>query len=59
MYLLSFIKHNIYKDLDFYVSVRAYEKRVSRKQPLIWQIRGTLLRIVQSEAICFIVRRDS
>ena len=34
IYSLSFFKDNINKDLDFHVRVRAYEKRVSGKQPL-------------------------
>ena len=33
IYSLSFLKDDLNKDLDFYVRVREYEKRVSRKQP--------------------------
>ena len=34
IYLLSFFIGNIQVNLDFYVRVRAYEKRVTGKQPL-------------------------
>ena len=33
IYLLRLFKDNIDKDLDFHMRVRAYEKRVSGKQP--------------------------
>ena len=35
IYLLSFSIGNIQINLDFYVRVRAYEKRVNGKQPLV------------------------
>ena len=33
IYSHSFFKGDLYKDLDFYVCICAYEKRVSEKQP--------------------------
>ena len=33
IYSTTFLKDSIYKDLDFYVRERAYEKRVRGKQP--------------------------
>ena len=34
IYSLSSFKDYVYKDLDFYMRVRAYEKHVCGKQPL-------------------------
>ena len=39
--------HDIYKDLDFHVRVRAHEKCVSGKQPLLLNcIQGSLIVII-------------
>ena len=38
IYLLSFFIGNIQVNIDFYVRVRAYEKRVTGKHPLLKEL---------------------